>query len=330
MTALIIDIMEQLKKNGFQMDDNITYMSIETALQNYTISAKSTALALTTDMPEMVVYFFACKKLEGLATSSLRNYAYMLRHFSDCMNKPVASVTVNDIRNYLYNLTKRGIKESTIESKIYCLKSFFGWLCGEGYITGNPTLKIKVPKKPNTLREGLTVEELELARKACKQPRDRALLEVLLSTGCRVSEIVGLKLTDIKNNSIKVLGKGNKERIVFLNAKAMMYLKIYVKKRTDKSDYMFSSLRRNVNTDMYDPIQVKAIEDAIGAIGTRSELHLYPHIFRHTFATMALNNGAKLEEVQDMLGHTDPKTTRIYAKTSKESLQSVHKKSAVA
>lgn len=322
--------MEQLKKNGLQMDDNVTYMSIETALQNYTITAKSTALTLLTDIPDMVRYFFACKKLEGIANSSLKNYGYTLRHFSDCVNKPVAAITINDIRNYLYNLSKRGIKESTIESKIYCLKSFFGWLSGEGYITGNPTFKIVVPKKPSTLREGLTVEELELARNACKIPRDRALLEVLLSTGCRVSEIVGLKLTDIKNNSIKVLGKGNKERIVFLNAKAMMYLKIYVKKRMDKSDYMFSALRRDVMTDLYNPIKVKAIEDAISNVGKRSELHLYPHIFRHTFATMALNNGAKLEEVQDMLGHSDPKTTRIYAKTSQDSLQTVHKKSAVA
>jgi len=109
MTAVIIDIMEQLKKRGMQMDDQVAYMCIESGLKNYNITTKSTALTLMTDIPKMVKYFFACMKIEGVENSTLKSYSYILRHFSDMVNKPVATIDINDIRVYIFNLTERGL-----------------------------------------------------------------------------------------------------------------------------------------------------------------------------------------------------------------------------
>ncbi len=329
MTEIIIKLLESLKSTGAVIDEHKAYLAVETVLDNYNIQSKSTALTVTTDIPEHAKIFFSCKKLEGLSKSTLKNYAYEIRRFSEQVCKPVSMITITDIRVYINNYTN-AVKSSTIETKIYCLKSFFGWLHEEEYISKNPTKKIVIPKKPSRMREGLSVEQLESARNACLNSRERAFLEFYLSTGCRVSEVVGLKLTDIKNNSMKVIGKGNKERIVFLNEKALMYLKMYINSRTDKSDYIFTSERMDRKTSLYKPIGARAIEDVFTKIGKRCDLHLHPHLLRHTFASMMLKNGASLRAIQEMLGHSDPKTTNVYAKITNIQLMHEHQRCAVA
>lgn len=329
MTEIIIKLIESLNLAGLSMDENMAYLAIETVLDNYTIQTKSTELTVTTDIPEHAKIFFSCKRLAGLSKSTLKNYAYTLRHFSDTVCKPVSAITTTDIRVYINKFTNT-LKSSSIETKIYCLKSFFGWLHEEEYISKDPTKKIVIPKKPIRMREGLTVEQLESARNACTDARDRAVLEFFLSTGCRVSEVIGIKITDIKNNSIKVVGKGNKERLVFVNDKAMMYLRIYLNSRRDNSDILFTSERVNRKTGQFKPIGARAIEDIFKSIGKGCGLHLYPHIFRHTFATMMIKNGASLRVIQEMLGHSDPKTTNVYAKVSHVMLQNEHQRCAVA
>lgn len=332
MTTLIIDIIEALNKHNLEMDNHIAYMAIELALEGYNITPKSTSLTLLTDIPDMVKYYFACRRLAGIEVSTLKNYSYTLRHFSDIVNKPVASISLSDIRGYLFMLTQKGLKASTMDNKINCLKSFFGWLLKEGKLSasGDPTSTIESPKKPKRIRKGLSIEHLELSRNACESTRDRALIEVLLSTGCRLSEIIEVKLSDIHNNSFHVIGKGDKERIVYLSDKAMFYLKIYINDRIDKSDYMFTSERIDKKLNAYTPIHAKAIEMAINKIGKRCNLHLYPHIYRHTFASMLADQGVDLQYIQELLGHSDPKTTKIYAVVSQKSLKSIHQNSMVA
>jgi len=329
MTEVIIKLLESLKKAGVQMDENRASLAIERVLDGYNISTKSTALCVTTDIPDHFKIFCACKRLEGTAKDTLENYAYIIRHFAENVYKPVAQITTTDIRIYI-DAFGDTIKSSTKETKIYCLKSFFGWLHDEEYISKNPAKKVATPKQPKRLREGLTVEQLELSRNACVDARERAFIEFYLSTGCRVSEVIGLKLTDIKNNAIKVIGKGDKERFVFLNEKAMMYLKMYINGRKDKSDYIFVSDRMDRKTGLFKPIGSRAIEGVFNKIGKRSELHLHPHLMRHTFATMMLKNGASLRVIQELLGHSDPKTTNVYAKVSNVMLQIEHQRCAVA
>ena len=179
----------------------------------------------------------------------------------------------------------------------------------EEYITKNPSKQLKVPKLVKSLRNGLTVEQVEHIRMNCETARERAIVEFLLSTGCRVGELVGLKHTDIIDNSIKVLGKGNKERVVYLNQKAILYLKMYLKGRNHESDYMFIATKKP-----FKYLGERSIQNEINNIGERVRLNLYPHIFRHTFACSFLENGGSLKELQELLGHEDANTTAIYGK----------------
>ena len=144
----------------------------------------------------------------------------------------------------------------------------------EEYITKNPAKQLKVPKCIKGLRKGLTVEQVEHVRMNCKTARERAIVEFLLSTGCRVGELVGLNHTEIINNSISVLGKGNKERMVYLNQKATLYLKMYLKSRNHESDYMFIATK-----EPFKYLGERSIQNEINNIGERVGLNLYPHIF---------------------------------------------------
>jgi len=201
---IVYKLIDALKFAG-NIDENKAIIAIESVFEGYNITPKGTALAVATDMPEMIKYFLASKLRESrLSKKTIKNYRYTLRHFSDMVYKPVNQITTNDIRIYLNGFGDR-VKASTIETKIYCLKSFFGWLHREEIISKNPTSKLIVPKKPERSREGLTVEQLESARNACVNARERAVLEVYLSTGCRVSELTGKRLSEIKNNTLYVI-----------------------------------------------------------------------------------------------------------------------------
>ncbi len=329
MTEIIINVMEALKKIGIQMDDHRAYLAVETVLEGYNFTTKSTALVVGTDIPDKFKIFYACKRLDGVVAGSLKGYGYIIRRFSDVIAKPIAAITINDIRGYIHILTGR-LKASSVITQINCFKSFFGWLRREKYISEDPTEGIKTPKPPKRTRKGLSVIQLEAVRNACQTPRDRALLEVLVSTGCRVSEIQKLRMSDIINNSIQVIGKGDKERPVFLNEKAMMYLKIYINSRKDKSDIIFTSERINKKTGEYQPIGTRAIENVFKRVGKLCGLRLFPHLMRHTCATMLIKNKAQIYTVQRLLGHVDPKTTQVYIGASHESLQMEHQQCAIA
>jgi len=329
MTEVIIKLLEAIKETGVEMDELRAYLAIETVLERYTITPKSTELTVATDIPDKFRIYCACKRLEGMALSTIKAYGYIVRSFSDAIAKPLSTITLNDIRAYISFLSKK-LKPSSICSQLNCLRSFFGWLRHEKYISENPVEGMKNPKLPKRIKKGLSVVQLEVARNNCRTARDRALLEFLLSTGCRVSEVTNLHLSDIINNSIRVIGKGDKERIVFLNEKAVMYLKIYVNSRKDKSDFIFTSERINKKTNEYYPIGCRAIEDALKKFGLKGGLHLHPHLFRRTCASMLAKNKAAFLTIQKLLGHCDPKTTLGYVSVSDESLQMEHMQCAIA
>ncbi|MDN5324062.1 MAG: hypothetical protein PWQ67_2516 [Clostridia bacterium] len=275
------------------------------------------------DISEKVKLFLAAKKLEGLSSFTLDGYAIELRIFGNYIQKPIDKITTNDIRNFLGNFEH--LKLSSIDRKLSVLKSFFGWLTGEEVITKNPTLKIKPPKKEKRLPKALSVEELEMVRENCETLRQRALVEVLYASGCRLSEIVNLNRDDIdwKNECIRVIGKGNKERYAPLNFKAMYHLKKYFKNRNDILPAVFITERKP-----YRRLSNRAIQREIAKIGKIAGLNksMHPHIFRHTLAQNLLDNGADLFVVQEILGHSNPSTTQIYAHASSKHIQEQYKK----
>lgn len=188
----------------------------------------------------------------------------------------------------------------------------------------NPCRPIKPIKYQTNDRDYLTQIELETIRKACKNKRDRALIEFLYSTGCRVSEAINAKIDDVDflNCTLEVTGKGNKTRTVYINAKAFVYIKDYLSSRTDDSEYLFVK-----NIKPFDKLTKDGVEKVIRVLVKGLNLngkHITPHSFRHTTATTAVQNGMPITDIQKMLGHTNIETTMIYAKTSNSNVRLGH------
>lgn len=299
---------------------------MEEILSNYDIKRR-TELDVEDDTIEKVDMFLAAKNLEGLSPITLSGYLMELKMFCEFTNKAIVLINTSDIRRFLASNKSWSI--GTVDKKLSVFKSFFGWLVEEELLLRSPAAKIKSPKKPKRLPKSLNVEELEIVRESCKSERERALVEVLYSTGCRLTELSNLKVSDInhQNMSTNVIGKGDKERTVFFSFKAMYHLNRYLKNRkeniNEKSDYLFIRERRP-----FTRLSVRSIQRAIDKIEERIDISkkLTPHVFRHTFATLGMENGADLAVMQDLLGHENPSTTLIYASVSEERKQQGHKR----
>lgn len=246
-----------------------------------------------------------------------------LNIFAEKVIIPIKEITTSDIRSYLAGYEH--LKPASISTKLSILKSFFGWLTEEEIVPRDPTRKIKAPKKEKRMPKALTIEELEMMREHCETLRERAILEVLYATGCRLSEIQQLDINDIDKRSMsaRVIGKGDKEREVYLSFKAMYHLKKYLKEREDNCPALFATERKP-----YRRLSKRGIQRGVGEIAKKANIqkNCSPHTLRHTFATLTLNNGADITAIQALLGHTSPVTTQIYSSLSNERKHSQYKK----
>lgn len=275
------------------------------------------------DLTDKIQLFLSAKKLEGLSKVTLDSYLLELNTFSKKVKKRVEDITTAEIRVFLGSFEH--LKLSSVSRKLSVLKSFFGWLTAEEFLQRDPTTKIKPPKKEKRLPKALSIEELELLRESCKTNRQRAFLEILYATGCRLSEVHALNKSDInyRTASCRVIGKGNKEREVYFSPKAMYHLRKYLMNRTDDSEALMVTERKP-----YRRLSQRGIQREIGTIAKQAGLDkkISPHTMRHTFATLTLNNGADIAAVQALLGHEDPSTTQIYAQLTEEKKRETHKK----
>lgn len=275
------------------------------------------------DIQKKVELYLAGKRLEGLSGITLDGYMLELRIFAKHVAKPVDQITTNDIREYLSKFPE--LKISSIAKKLSVLKSFFSWLADEELITKDPARRIKPPKKEQRLPKALNIEELEQIRESCQTSRERAMIEVFYATGGRLSELQALNRADINYQamSARVIGKGNKEREVYLSFKAIYHLKKYLMTRLDDAPALFVTERRP-----YRRLSKRGIQRCIEVIANRSGIQkrIHPHTLRHTFATLTLNNGADLAAVQALLGHSDPATTQVYAQVSDTMKQEAYRK----
>ena len=178
--------------------------------------------------------FLAAKKIDGLSTKTLKNYREMLGAFSASVDKPAARITTDDIRAYIGQLAARGLRDSSIQTHINTIRSFFAWLDMEELIKRNPMRRIKSLKIDRmAARRPLEPEEMERLRDSCQTYKERALVEFMASSGCRLSEVIGIRIdqVDWKRRSVKVLGKGHKERVVYFSVRACLMLQEYISRR---------------------------------------------------------------------------------------------------
>lgn len=265
------------------------------------------------NLPRRVEAFLAAKRIDGCRPKTIKGYRERLKMFMTQCSKPVQQITTDDLREYLaYLVDERHLMDNSVQAHINTLRSFFSWLVDEDNIRKSPMRKIK-SLKIDKLRSWhpLTAEQLELVRDGCRGYKEKALVEFLVSSGCRVSEVAGLRVDDIdwRDRKCKVIGKGNKERTVYFSVRAKLMLQLYIAERRG-GEALFASSRAP-----YEPLTDRGIEKMISKLGKRigMERPLYPHLMRHTFASHALNCGMELTIIQHLLGHSDPKTTLIYA-----------------
>ena len=292
------------------------------SLYNYEVVTLEKSL-VKGDIKEKVALYLKVRKLDGLSESTLKHYFYILRAFCSYLNKPIATITINDLRMFIYEYSK-GKKPSTQNTITSCIKAFFSWLEQEELVPKNPAKRLEQNKLPIRLRKSLTVRELEQLRLACITNRERALLEFIFSTGCRISEVESINIEDLDlcNNTLRVVGKGNKERLVCFSDKTKLHLENYLKERRDGNPALFISKRFP-----YERMGKRGLEIVISKIGKRAgfEKRIFPHLLRHTMATLGLQSGAEITTIQHLLGHTDPATTEIYAELNQENIQHQYK-----
>ena len=265
------------------------------------------------NLPRRVEAFLAAKRIDGCRPKTIKGYRERLKLFMTQCSKPVQQITTDDLREYLaYLVDERHLMDNSVQAHINTLRSVFSWLVDEDNIRKSPMRKIKSLKIDKLRsRHPLTAEQLELVRDGCRGYKEKALVEFLVSSGCRVSEVAGLRVDDIdwRDRKCKVIGKGNKERTVYFSVRAKLMLQLYIAERRG-GEALFASSRAP-----YEPLTDRGIEKMISKLGKRigMERPLYPHLMRHTFASHALNCGMELTIIQHLLGHSDPKTTLIYA-----------------
>ena len=269
--------------------------------------------------------FLSAKQVEGCSIKTIKYYESTVRQLYKKMPKKVSEYTTEDIRAYLA-VFQRKHKSSkvTIDNIRRIFSSFFAWLEEEDYIMKSPVRRIHKVKTGSQVKEVLTDENLELLRDNCKHIRDLAIIDFLTSTGIRVGELVKLNRNDINfaERECIVFGKGNKERIVYFNARAKIHLQEYLKTRKDKNQALFVSLAKPHNR-----LKITGGVKRLRLLGRKVKLpRVHPHKFRRTLATMAIDKGMPVEQVQKLLGHVKIDTTMHYAMVNQTNVKLSHRK----
>ena len=278
------------------------------------------------DNAALLDVFISAKKIEGCSEKTLQYYKSSIEKLVMAVGKNVCETNTNDIRCYLADLQeKRGLSKVTMDNLRRIYSSFFSWLEDEDYITKSPVRRIHKVRTDALVKEVLTDENIEVLRDSCHELRDIAMIDLLLSTGMRVGELVRINREDIdfQERQCVVFGKGNKEREVYFNARAKIHLKKYLEQRTDDNPALFVSLK-----SPYNRLTINGVEVRLRKLGAQANIatKVHPHKFRRTLATMAIDKGMPIEQVQKMLGHVKIDTTMHYAMVNQANVKIAHRK----
>lgn len=287
--------------------------TLERVLDKYEVLPRCTEVVVVDDSAlKHLKDFILCKRIEGRSEQTLKRYWYELEKLVTHFRKPLSDYTTQDLRDYLeyrkrHATYRRELSKTTLDGMRRIYSSFFAWLTAERVIDWNPTLAVRPIKHKRAVRVPYSAIEIQKLKEACQTKRDVAMVDWLLSTGCRVGELptVSVSAIDWQRKSCIVTGKGDKERVVYFTDVCAMHLSEYIADRKQQSDALF--LGRSGK-----PMQIGSIRAAVQRIGRRAGVaKVFPHRFRHTFATQMC---AKMPvmEVASLMGHEDISTTQIY------------------
>ncbi len=274
---------------------------------------------------ELLDAFLSAKKIEGCSDKTIHYYKTTIEHLFDALNKRIDKVETNDIRKFLANYqSTNNISKVTVDNIRRIFSSFFAWLEDEDYIAKSPVRRIHKVRTDTLVKEVLSDENLEILRDSCTELRDVAMIDLLASTGMRVGELVKMNIADIdfQERQCVVFGKGNKEREVYFNARTKIHLKQYIESRADSSPALFVSL-----SSPHTRLTISGVEVRLRRIGKQCCINkVHPHKFRRTLATMAIDKGMPIEQVQKLLGHVKIDTTLHYAMVNQNNVKIAHRR----
>ena len=296
---------------------------LEHSLYNYDVSGKATDIQ--DDSRKLIDSFVYAKRIEGCSEKTLKYYRTTIEAMVEAIDKGVRHMQTEDLRAYLTEYQeKHGSSRVTIDNIRRILSSFFSWLEDEDHILKSPVRRIHKVKTASNIKETYTDEELEKMRDNCTELRDLAIVDMLASTGMRIGEMVLLNKADINFNEREcvVFGKGDKERVVYFDARTKIHLQNYIDNRTDENSALFVTLRAP-----YTRITIGGIESRLREMGKALEIEkVHPHKFRRTLATMAIDKGMPIEQLQQLLGHKRIDTTLQYAMVKQSNVKQAHRK----
>lgn len=296
---------------------------LQSTFTNYEITS-STVEAKEAEQ-DFVELFLAAKRIEGCSEKSLKYYEATITTMIKTINKNVKYIVTDDIRGYLTeHQQKKGLSKVTIDNIRRILSSFFSWLEDEDYILKNPVRRIHKVKTGTNIKETYSDETLEIMRDNCNELRDLAIIDMLASTGMRVGEMVLLNRNDIDFNEREciVFGKGSKQRIVYFDARTKIHLQNYLESRNDNNPALFVSLK-----SPHERLKIGGIEARLREFGKKLGLNkVHPHKFRRTLATVAIDKGMPIEQLQQLLGHRKIDTTLQYAMVKQSNVKIAHRK----
>jgi site-specific recombinase XerD len=283
------------------------------ALSEYEIAERCTDLVPQDDINEKLIRrYTACLLVDGKSKNTVKQYARTAQKLSDLIRKPFTEMGTYDVRYFLATEKERGLSNSTLETQRSYLSAFFQWLTDDEVIQRNPIGKLKPIKYKQEIRKAFSDVELDALRSACRTPTERALIEMLLSTGVRVSELTSMKVEDVNMSDLSVHvvhGKGAKERMTYMTPVAAKHLLAYLHSRKEDSDVLFCNM-------YHERLRSGGVNRILNTIGKRAGVeNVHPHRFRRTFATNLARRGMEIQEIQKLLGHSNINTTMIYVST---------------
>lgn len=309
--------------NNFELEKLQTALNL--CLENYEIAEIKSDNVSNYNNQYFIELFLGAKKIEGCSYKTLKYYRATINNTLNSINKEVKNIVTDDLRKYL---TKHQEEHSssrvTIDNIRRILSSFFAWLEDEDYIVKSTVRRIHKIKTGTNIKETYSDEALELMRDKCTELRDLAMIDILASTGMRVGELVLLNREDINFNEREcvVFGKGDKERIVYFDARTKIHLKNYLESRNDTNPALFVSLY-----SPFERLQISGVEVRLREFGKKLNINkVHPHKFRRTLATMAIDKGMPIEQLQKLLGHSRIDTTLQYAMVKQSNVKLAHRK----